>query len=123
MSLHAPTATRQVDQIHTTAQTNAHLNVCLSVYSPRPSSSGNIFRSNNKENSPDFDAGCSRARASQRSHNSSLSFNPDPQGLQGSVPGDEGVRGEDPPASSGMHDRGRKESGRSDKSKDAAAQW
>ena len=90
----------------------------MCVCSPQPSSRGNIFRNNDKENSPDFDNG--KARASQRSHNSSLSFNLNSQGAQGRSQGGKGVRDGDPHVSSPM---GQTEKERSDKSRDAAAQW
>ena len=76
-----------------------------------------MFRNDDKENSPDFDNG--RLRASQRSHNSSLSFNVNSQGPQGRSQGGKAVREGDPHVS---HPGGQKEE-RSDKSRDAAAQW
>lgn len=92
--------------------------VCVYVYSPQPSSRGNIFRNDDKENSLNFDNG--RSRASQRPHLSSLSFNVNPQGLQGRSLGGKGVREGDPHVGS---PGGQKEKERSDKSRDAAAQW
>ena len=91
--------------------------VLVYVCSPQPSSRGNIFRNDDKENSPDLDNG--RLRASQRSHNSSLSFNLNSQVAQGRSQGGKGVRDGNPHVSS---PRGQKEE-RSDKSRDAAAQW
>ena len=90
----------------------------MSLRSPQPSSRGNIFRNDDKENSPDFDSG--KLRASQRSHNSSLSFNVISQEPQGRSQGGKGFREGDPHVSS---PRGQEEKDRSDKSRDAAAQW
>ena len=94
------------------------MSVCVYVYSPQPSSRGNIFRDDDKENSLDFDNG--RSRASQRPHISSLSFNVNSPGLRGRSQGGKVVREGDPHvAPPGGH----KEKERSDKSRDAAAQW
>ena len=83
--------------------------------SPLASSSGNIFRDDDKENSRDYNNGRSQSRASQHSYNSSLSFNPNSQGGKGSR---DSVQ-----SPGGAHDRGHKEGERNDKSRDAAAQW
>lgn len=92
------------------------------VCSPLASSSGNIFQDDDKENSRDYTNGRSQSRASQHSYNSSLSFNPNSHGPQERSQGGKGGR-DSVQSPSGAHDRGHKEGERSDKSRDAAAQW
>ena len=82
---------------------------------------GNIFRNDDKENSPDFNT--NRARVSQRVSHNSLSFSLNSQGQQGRSQGGKGVQGADPHVPSGAQEGGQKEKERSDRSRDAAAQW
>jgi len=87
--------------------------------SPQASSSGNIFKDDDKENSRDPNNGRSQSHASQlsQSYSSSLSFNLNNQGAQ--------ERSQGVKSPSGQQARGHQEGERgvNDKSKDAAAQW
>ncbi|KAL0046102.1 hypothetical protein WJX82_002585 [Trebouxia sp. C0006] len=94
--------------------------------SPQPSSSSNIFKDDDKENSRDADNNRSQSHAGHmsNSYSSSLSFSLKIQGPQERSQGGKPSRLE-VQSPSGQQARGRKEGERAaaDKSKDAAAQW